>query len=38
MIVCLDEDEIAAVMESESLAVEAVGKLATTWGELKTDF
>ncbi len=31
----LDEDEIAAVMESESLAVEASGKLAVTWGQLK---
>ena len=33
----LDEDEIAAVMESDSLDVEAVGKLAMTWGKLKTD-
>lgn len=31
----LDEDEIADVMESESLAVEATGKLALTWGQLK---
>lgn len=31
----LDEDEIAAVMESDSLAVEAVDKLAITWGDLK---
>ena len=31
----LDEDEIAAVMESESLAVEASDKLAVTWGKLK---
>lgn len=31
----LDEDEIAAVMESESLAVEASGKIAVTWGQLK---
>ena len=31
----LDEDEIAAVMESDGLAVEAVGKLAITWGKLK---
>lgn len=31
----LDEDEISAVMESESLAVEAAGKLALTWGQLK---
>ncbi len=32
----LDEDEIAAVMDSESLAVEASGKIAVTWGQLKT--
>lgn len=32
----LDEDEIAAVMESDSLAVEATGKLALTWGQLKS--
>jgi hypothetical protein len=32
----LDEKEIAAVMESEGLAVEAEGKLALTWGQLKT--
>ena len=31
----LDEDEIAAVMESDSLAVEPSGKLAVTWGQLK---
>ena len=31
----LDEDEVAAVMESESLDVEASGKIAVTWGELK---
>lgn len=31
----LDEDEVAAVMESESLAVDASGKIAVTWGELK---
>lgn len=31
----LDEDEINAVMESESLSVEATGKIAVTWGELK---
>jgi hypothetical protein len=31
----LDEDEIAAVMKSESLAVEPSGKLAVTWGQLK---
>ncbi len=31
----LDEDEINAVMESESLAVEASGKIAVTWGKLK---
>ena len=31
----LDEDEIAAVMESESLAVEVSGKIAVTWGQLK---
>ena len=32
----LDEDEIAAVMESESLSVEASGKIAVTWGQLKS--
>ena len=31
----LDEKEIAAVMESDSLAVEASGKIAVTWGQLK---
>lgn len=31
----LDENEIAAVMESDSLAVEPSGKFATTWGQLK---
>lgn len=31
----LDEDEVAAVMESDSLAVEASGKIAVTWGQLK---
>ena len=31
----LDADEIAAVMESESLDVQPVGKLAITWGQLK---
>ena len=31
----LDEDEVTAVMESESLSVEASGKIAVTWGELK---
>ena len=31
----LDEDEIAAVMKSESFAVEPSGKLAVTWGQLK---
>ncbi|MDE0483991.1 MAG: LamG domain-containing protein [Candidatus Poribacteria bacterium] len=31
----LDEDEIAAVMESDSLDVEPSGKLALTWGQLK---
>ena len=31
----LNEKEIAAVMESDSLAVEASGKLAVTWGQLK---
>ena len=31
----LSEDEIAAVMESDSLAVEPSGKLAVTWGQLK---
>ncbi len=31
----LDENEIAAVMESDSLAVEPSGKLAVTWGQLK---
>lgn len=31
----LDEDEVAAVMESESLTVEASGKIAVTWGQLK---
>ena len=31
----LDENEIAAVMESESLVVEPSGKLAVTWGQLK---
>ncbi len=31
----LDENEIAAVMESDSLAVEPSGKLAITWGQLK---
>ena len=31
----LDEDEINAVMNSESLAVEASGKIAVTWGHLK---
>ena len=33
----LDEDEIALVMESEATAVKALGKLAITWGQLKTD-
>ena len=32
----LDEDEIAAVMESGSLSVEASAKIAVTWGQLKT--
>ena len=31
----LDEDEIAAVMKSESLVVDPSGKLAVTWGQLK---
>ena len=31
----LDEKEIAAVMESDSLDVKASGKLAVTWGQLK---
>ena len=31
----LDENEIAAVMESDSLVVEPSGKLAVTWGQLK---
>lgn len=31
----LDEDEVAAVMKSKSLSVEASGKIAVTWGELK---
>ncbi|MDE0318198.1 MAG: LamG domain-containing protein [Candidatus Poribacteria bacterium] len=31
----LDEKEIAAVMESDSLDVEPSGKLALTWGQLK---
>ncbi len=31
----LDENEITAVMESDSLSVEASGKLALTWGQLK---
>lgn len=31
----LDEDEIASVMESDSLDVEASGKIAVTWGQLK---
>ena len=31
----LNEDEITAVMEGETLAVEASGKLALTWGQLK---
>ncbi len=32
----LDEDEIADVMESDSLSVEASGKIAVTWGKLKS--
>lgn len=32
----LDENEIAAVMKSDSLDVKASGKLAVTWGKLKT--
>ncbi len=32
----LTEDEIAAVMDSESLDVEPSGKLAITWGQIKT--
>lgn len=32
----LTEDEIGAVMESDTLAVEASGKIAVTWGQLKT--
>ncbi len=31
----LDADEVAAVMEGELLAVEASGKLASTWGNIK---
>ena len=32
----LSEDEIKEVMDGEFLAVEPEGKLATTWGSLKT--
>ena len=32
-----NEDEIALVMESEATDVKALGKLAITWGQLKTD-
>lgn len=32
----LTEEEIGAVMESDTLAVEASGKIAVTWGQLKT--
>ncbi len=33
----LDEREISAVMKSDSLAVEASGKIAVTWGKLKVE-